>query len=224
MTTPALIFDLDGTLVDTAPDLLGALNDVLQSAGRPPVDLADLRHLVGFGARSMMAEAFKMTSGPAEPEQLDRYMHGFLSHYSAHIADYSRPFPGVEETLDALRDQGARMGVLTNKPHDLTLLLMSKLKLDHYFVSIFGQWRMEYTKPDGRIFADVVREVGGAGTGAVMIGDSVTDVQTARNGGAPVVLLSYGYTPVPARELGADLVVDDFREVPGAVWRLLGTG
>ena len=222
--TPALIFDLDGTLVDTAPDLLGALNEVLAKAGRRPVELADLRHLVGFGARTMMSEAYKMTGGPAEPGQIEGFMDGFLKHYRAHIADGSRPFPGVVETLERFKADGARMGVLTNKPHDLTMLLMSKLKLDRYFAAIFGQGRKPYTKPDPRIFPDVVREVGGTGTGALMIGDSVTDVQTARNGGAPVILLSYGYTPEPASTLGADLVVDDFREVPGAVRRLLGKG
>jgi len=222
--TPALIFDLDGTLVDTAPDLLGSLNAVLRSEGRRPVDLTDLRHLVGFGARVMMAEAFKLTGSAAEPTQIEGLMDTFLSHYEAHIADTSRPFPGVEETLNGLRADGARMGVLTNKPHDLTLLLLSKLKLDHYFVSIFGQGRVPYAKPDPRIFPDVVREVGGAGSGALMIGDSVTDVQTARAGGGKVLLLSYGYTPEPANTLGADAVVDEFRAVPAAVRRLLGTG
>ncbi len=222
--TPALIFDLDGTLVDTAPDLLGALNAVLVNEKRRPVDLDDLRHLVGFGARAMMAEAFKLTGAPADPDRIEGLMDGFLDHYRDHIADASRPFPGVEETLDAFRSNGSRMGVLTNKPHELTLLLLSKLKLDAYFVTIFGQGRMDYTKPDARIFHDVVREVGGPGSGALMIGDSATDVQTARAGGAPVLLLSYGYTPEPAHTLGADAVVDDFMAVPAAVRRLLGIG
>jgi phosphoglycolate phosphatase len=221
--TPALIFDLDGTLVDTAPDLLAALNAVLLTVGRRPVDLADLRHLVGFGARAMLTEAFKMTSGEAEPERLEGMMDTFLAHYRSHIADLSRPYPGVEETLTAFEAAGARMGVLTNKPHDLTLLLIAKLGLDKYFAAIFGQGRMPYTKPDARIFQDVVREVGGVGAGVLMIGDSITDVQTARAVGAPVILLSYGYTPEPARRLGADAVVDDFRDIPAAVRRLLGT-
>jgi phosphoglycolate phosphatase len=224
MTDFALIFDLDGTLVDTAPDLLGALNAVLVKEGRRPAALADMRHLVGFGARTLMVEAFKMTGGPAEPERIEDLRAAFLSHYRDHIADTSRLFPGVEETLDAFRAEGARMGILTNKPQELTVLLMAKLGLDKYFAAIFGQGRMPYTKPDARIFQDVVRETGGTGAGALMIGDSITDVQTARAGRAPVILVSYGYTPVPARTLGADAVVDDFREVPDAVRRLLGTG
>ena len=220
--TPALIFDLDGTLVDTAPDLLDALNVVLTNEGRRSVDHAALRHLVGFGARTLMAEAFKMTGDPADPVRIESLVGAFIAHYRSHIADSSRPYSGVEETLAAYRAQGARMGVLTNKPHELTLLLMSKLGLDKYVAAIFGQGRMPYTKPDARIFQDVVRELGGPGDGALMIGDSITDVQTARAGGAPVILVSYGYTPQPARTLGADAVVDDFREVPAAVRRLLG--
>lgn len=222
--TPALIFDLDGTLVDTAPDLLGALNAVLVHEGRQPVDIDTLRHLVGFGARNLMAEAFKMTGAPVDAERIEGLIDVFLDHYRDHIADGSTIYPGVEDALDTFRAEGARMGILTNKPHDLTLLLLSKLRLDTYFVTIFGQGRMPYTKPDARIFEDVVREVGGPGAGALMIGDSVTDVKTARNGGAPVVLVSYGYTPEPARTLGADDVVDSFHEIPAVVRRLLGKG
>jgi len=220
--TPALVFDLDGTLVDTAPDLLEALNVILAREGRRPVNPTDLRHLVGFGVRTLMAEAFKMTGGPADPGQIDGLKDGFLDYYRAHIADHSQPFPGVEDTLDILRTEGARMGVLTNKPHDLTLLLMSKLKLDTYFVSIFGEGRMPYTKPDARIFQGVVHEIGGAGAGALMIGDSLTDVKTAHNAGAPVILVPYGYTPEPANTLGADAVVATFADIPAAVRRLLG--
>ena len=220
--TAALIFDLDGTLVDTAPDLLNALNTVLANEGRQSVDHAALRHLVGFGARTLMAEAFKMTGDAADPARIESLVGTFIAHYRDHIDDLSRPYPGVEKTLAAFRAEGARMGVLTNKPQELTLLLTSKLGLDKYFAAIFGQGRMPYTKPDARIFQDLVRELGGPGDGALMIGDSITDVQTARAGGAPVILVSYGYTPQPARTLGADAVVDDFREVPAAVRRLLG--
>jgi len=217
--TPALIFDLDGTLVDTAPDLLGALNAVLVDAGQPPVALADMRHLVGFGARALIANALERTGAAGEPQQIDAMKEAFLAYYRGHIAELTRPYPGVEETLAGLKADGARMGVLTNKPHDLTLLLMGKLGLDKYFAAVFGQGRMPYTKPDARIFRDVVEAVGGAG--ALMIGDSITDVLTARAGGAPVVLVSYGYTPEPARTLGADAVVDRFSDVPEAARRLL---
>jgi phosphoglycolate phosphatase len=224
MTAFALIFDLDGTLVDTAPDLLNALNAVLANEGRRPVNHADLRSLVGFGARTLIAQAFKMTGGPIDPARIEGLNDSFVAHYRSHIADSSRAYPGVEETLASFQAEGVRMGVLTNKPHELTVLLMAKLGLDKYFAAIFGQGRMPYTKPDARIFRDVVRETAGADAGALMGGDSITDVQTARAGGAPVILVSYGYTPQPARTLGADAVVDDFRAVPEAVRRILEAG
>jgi len=220
--TPALVFDLDGTLVDTAPDLLGALNVILAGEGRRPVNLIDLRTLVGFGARTLLAEAFKMTGGPADPARLEDLREAFIAHYRDHIADDSRPFPGVVETLEAFKAEGTRMGVLTNKPQELSDLLILKLGLGEYFGAIFGQGRKPYTKPDARIFPDVVEVLGGPGAGALMIGDSVTDVQTARNAGAPVILVPYGYTPEPASTLGADTVVDRFADIPAAVRRLMG--
>jgi phosphoglycolate phosphatase len=215
---PALIFDLDGTLVDTAPDLLAALNHALALEGRPPVNPANLRQLVGHGARVMIAEAFKTAIGPTDPEMAERMLKTFLAFYRDHIADQSRPWAGVVETLEVLKAQGAHMGVLTNKPHDLSVLLLQKLKLDGYFASVFGQGRVPYMKPDPRIFADVVRDCGA--TSGLMIGDSETDVETARAAGAPVILVSFGYTTMPARELGADAVVDHFSEIPEAIARL----
>jgi phosphoglycolate phosphatase len=216
---PALIFDLDGTLVDTAPDLLGALNAILLQEKRPAVNHADLRHLVGFGARTMLAEAFKRTGEPADDTRLPGLIDAYIAHYRKHVAVASRPFPGVEETLAALKAQGARLGVLTNKPQELTDLLLPALKLERYFDAIHGAGRYGYNKPDARVFHHVVDELGGGP--AVMIGDSATDVATARAAAAPVILVSYGYTPEPAATLGADAVVDAFADIPGAVQRVL---
>jgi len=215
-----LIFDLDGTLVDTAPDLLSALNAVLVAEGRRPVDLADLRHLVGHGARAMLAEAFLRTGGGAEPERLPGLIDAFIAHYREHIADESAAFPGVEATLAAWVESGARLGVLTNKPQELALPLLEKLNLSKYFGAIHGAGRFSYNKPDARVFHHVVDELGGGP--ALMVGDSATDVATARAAGVPVILVSYGYTPEPARTLGADAVLDSFADVPDAVRRLLG--
>jgi phosphoglycolate phosphatase len=218
---PALIFDLDGTLVDTAPDLLEALNFALAREGRPPVDPEELRRLVGRGARVLISEAFKMAVGPADPGAAERMFSSFIEHYRDHIADQSRPFPGVVETLEAQKAEGARLGVLTNKPHDLTLKLLDALGLSPLFEAVYGQGRKPYFKPDPRIFEDIVAEMGGRGPGALMIGDSISDVEVARAAGAPVLLVSFGYTPEPARTLGADAVVDDFRDIPATARRLL---
>jgi len=214
----ALIFDLDGTLVDTAPDLLSATNAVLAAEGRPAIDPATLRHMVGFGAQRLIAQAMEATGAPAAPDQMPRLVEIFLAHYRAHLADFSRPFPGVHETLARLKDRGDRLGILTNKPAELTAPLLEHLALKDYFGAIYGAGRKSYSKPDPRIFHDVAGELGGGK--AVMIGDSVTDLQTARAAGAPCILLSYGYTPVAAGELGADLVLDHFSELPLALERL----
>ena len=217
--SPALIFDLDGTLVDTAPDLLGALNAILLQEGRPPVNHADLRHLVGFGARAMMVEAFRMTGAPMDDRRLPTLIDGFIAHYKKHIAVASQPFPGVEDTLAMLKAEGARMGVLTNKPQELTDLLLPAVNLESYFEAIHGAGRYSYNKPDARVFHHVVDELGGGP--ALMIGDSATDVATARAAGTKVILVSYGYTPEPATRLGGDAVVNSFDEIPAAARLLL---
>lgn len=218
MATPALVFDLDGTLVDTAPDLLSALNAVLAAEGHPTVKLADLRHLVGHGVSAMLGKAMAET---ADRDRLSRLIESFIVHYRSHIAAESRPFPGVPETLRELNALGARMGVLTNKPQELTDLLLPALDLADYFHAIHGAGKLEVVKPDARVFHHVIEELGGVGAGAVMIGDSATDVATARAAGVPVILLSYGYTPVPAASLGADRVTDDFTEIPRLMADLL---
>ena len=216
----ALIFDLDGTLVDTAPDLLGATNAVLRSEGRRPVDPATLRHMVGFGARSLITQAFAATGAPAQDASLPELVDRFLVHYRAHIADASVPFAGVEATLEQLAGEDWHLGVLTNKPQEMAELLLKALRFDRFFPVIYGAGRMSYVKPDARIFHDVVRELGAAG--GIMIGDSVTDVATARAARAPVILVSYGYTPEPASTLGGDAVTDDFTRIPDLARELLG--
>lgn len=215
MPAPALIFDLDGTLADTAPDLLGATNAVLAARDRPELDLTSLRHMVGFGARALILQAMEASGAPVTEEDLPPLVEIFLSHYRDHIADGSLLFPGVTETLTALKGQGARLGVLTNKPQDLTDLLLPQLDLHGLFAAVYGAGRKGYTKPDPRIFHDVTSDVGGGP--AVMIGDSITDLNTARAAGVPCILVSYGFTPVPARDLGGDAVIDDFRELPQAL-------
>jgi phosphoglycolate phosphatase len=221
--SPALIFDLDGTLVDTAPDLSAATNGVLLAHGRKTVPPESFRHRVGHGAKALVQKAWAATGTPAGDEELAALVDEFLVYYAKNIAVHSTAFPGVEETLISLKADGFRLGVLTNKPQGMTDLLLPALKLDHYFSAIYGAGRMSYTKPDARIFHDIVRDMGGEGSGAIMIGDSVTDVATARAAGAPVILVSYGYTPEPAHTLGGDALTGDFREIPALARALLKT-
>jgi phosphoglycolate phosphatase len=221
--TPTLIFDLDGTLVDTAPDLLEAANAVLAARDRPAIDPVALHHMIGFGARSLITQAFALTGEEARAEEMPALEAIFLDHYRAHLADFSRPFAGVEDTLARLKEEGVPMAVLTNKPHALAAPLLERLDLSRFFSVVYGAGVRDYVKPDPRIFHDLVDELsGGKGHGGrgVMIGDSVTDLQTARASNVPCVLMSYGYTPVPAASLGADAVLDHFPQLPDTIPRL----
>ncbi len=221
MAAPSIIFDLDGTLVDTAPDLLAALNDVLARAGHRTVVPSELRHLVGHGVRTLFERAFRETGANVSPEQMARYGEEFLVYYRANIARESRPFPRVPETLEFFGRQGASLGVCTNKPHDLSELLLGQLQLTRHFPAIFGAGRKPYSKPDPRHVFDVIDALKGEVTRSVMVGDSPIDVAAARAAGIPVIAMSYGYTPTPVHEIGADAVSDDFAELPALVARLL---
>ncbi len=217
MPSPALIFDLDGTLVDTAPDLLGATNAVMAAQGLPLIPPQTLRHLGGFGARSLIEQAMEAAGQVLAPEELPPLLDIFMAHYRAHIADGSVLFPGVAETLAALKAGGARLAVLTNKPQELADQLLPAIGIRDFFAEVYGAGRMSYVKPDARIFHDVVRDIGGHEGGSVMIGDSITDLRTAQAASAPCILLSYGYTPIPARDLGANIVLDEFAALPDAL-------
>lgn len=220
-TLPALIFDLDGTLVDTAPDLLAAMNAVLAQQGRRRLDPETLRHMVGFGAASLIRQAMAETGDPVLDDQLPKLVGDFVVHYGAHIADESVPFPGVLDTLAELQAQRVPMAVLTNKPQELALPLLEALNMRRFFGAIHGAGRFSYVKPDPRVFHHVVEELAGdPNAPAVMIGDSTTDAKTARAAKAPIILLSYGYTPDPVETLGADAVTGDFRDIPALARRL----
>ena len=220
-TPVAIIFDLDGTLVDTAPDLLAALNAVLTVEGHAPIIPKDLRHLVGHGARAMFEHALLRTGAPVPAAHIMALTDRFLAYYRANIARGSRPFPGVPETLDLLAGQGAGLGICTNKAQDLTELLLCELKLARHFPAVIGGGRTPYSKPDPRHVLEVIAALKGRRDRAVLVGDSPVDVAAARAAEIPVIAMSYGYTPVPAAELGADAVADDFAALPGLIARLV---
>jgi phosphoglycolate phosphatase len=217
----AVIFDLDGTLIDTAPDLLAAVNAVMAAEGRGAIELPTLRHLVGHGARTMLEHALLNTGPAVPPERLAQLVDDFLNHYRGNIAAASVPFPGVVETLEALKAQGAALGICSNKPHDMTELLLGTVGLTHFFGSIHGAGRNAKNKPDAMHLNAVIHELGASRDNSVMVGDSATDVAAARAVGVPVIVMSYGYTPVPPHELGGDAVTEDFRDVPALADRLL---
>jgi phosphoglycolate phosphatase len=213
-------FDLDGTLVDTAPDLIGSLNVVLGEKGLAPVEIADARAVIGRGARVMIERGFDLRGASLSAADLDRLHARFLAHYEEHLADRSRPFPGAEAALDTLAAEGSILVVCTNKPERYSLKLLSVLGLSERFALIAGSDTFAVRKPDpGHLLAAIAGAGGDAGT-AVMVGDSAIDVATARAAKVPVVVLSHGYADLPAAQLGADRVVDGFTRLPAAVAEL----
>jgi phosphoglycolate phosphatase len=216
-----IAFDLDGTLVDTAPDLIGALNLTLLERGLPAVPFEAARVLVGHGARALIARGFALAGQPVEDGELDALTARFITLYRDRIADESVPFPGMTEVLDRLTAAGATLCVCTNKRTELSIALLDALGLTGRFATVFGSDRAPAAKPDPRCFLAAIEAAGGDPSCALMVGDSDNDVLAARGAGAPVVAVSFGYTETPARELGADAVIDHFDQLYDVAVRLL---
>ncbi|WP_316859659.1 phosphoglycolate phosphatase [uncultured Cohaesibacter sp.] len=215
-----ILFDLDGTLVDTAPDLTEALNHVLERNGLASVTVQQVKNLVGLGARISIQRSFASYGVEIADEALDEAHGQFLAHYSANIYKYSVLFPGVETVLKHFKDQGFKLGVCTNKTQHLSEELLEKIGIASYFETICGPNTVPNHKPHpDHIFAAIER-TGGIAEKSVMIGDSQADVDSAKAAGIPVIAMTYGYTATPAHELGANLVLDDFSDIPEALNRL----
>lgn len=212
-----VIFDLDGTLVDTAPDLTAALNAALLRQGRRAVPIDDVRHMVGRGARFLIEKAMAASGPPADAEAVADMVLHFLEHYDANIAVTSRPFERVEAVVRRLAARGHKLGVCTNKPVALSLKLLEELKLRDLFQIILGADSQPYRKPDPRHLLDTIVGLGGRKESAVLVGDSETDVNAARAAGVPVIAVSFGYTETPVHQLGADIVIDHFDDLERAL-------
>jgi phosphoglycolate phosphatase len=212
-----VIFDLDGTLVDSAPDLTAALNHTLAQLSLPGVAEDDVRHMVGHGARKLIERGTAAAGAALDEAGFEAALRVFLDHYAAHVADRTRPFPNVTETLDLLRGRGVRLGVCTNKPQRLSELLLENLGMSRWFGAVLGADAVSEKKPHAGHLTATVDRLGGDLRRTVMVGDSQTDVDTARNAGTPVVAVSFGYSPVPAAALLADRLIDDFSELPEAL-------
>jgi len=204
-----IVFDLDGTLVDTAPDLAAALNHALGVLGRPGVPAADVRHMVGHGARRLL-EAGLGATGTTSPELVEAGVPHFLDHYRANIAVGSRPWPGVERALDALDAAGCRLAICTNKPVALSLALVEALGWTARFHANLGFDSVPLPKPDaGHVLASIAA-AGGIPADSAFVGDSITDVRAARAANVPIVLVSFGFSDVPPASLEADRLIDHY--------------
>jgi len=220
MTAATIVFDLDGTLIDTAPDLVDTLNVVFGREGLPPVPYETARNLIGGGARMMIARGIEAEGRTVAPAELDRLFQDFLAHYSEHIADRSQPFPGLTDALDTMAANGWRFAVCTNKLEYLSVRLLKQLGLAHRFAVICGQDTFAVQKPDPEILRRTIAAAGGTLRNAIMVGDSLTDIRTARAAGIPVIAVDFGYTDRPVSELGPDRIISRFAELPSAVAEL----
>jgi phosphoglycolate phosphatase len=221
MAPRTIVFDLDGTLVDTAPDLIGSLNVLFAREGLAPITLDEGRGMIGGGVRPLIERGLATQGRSRTAAQLDALYADYVAHYAEHIADSSRPFPGVEAALDALAARGSRFAVCTNKLAWLSVRLLDRLGLSRRFVTICGQDTFGVQKPDPEVLRRTVVAAGGDLADTVMVGDSATDIRTARAARVPVVAVDFGYTDVPVTELDPDRVISHFDALPEAVGALV---
>jgi len=216
-----VVFDLDGTLVDTAPDLIDALNYVLNREGLPAVPLHSARNMIGAGARKLIERGLELEGRTAGASDIARLTEDFVAYYAEHIADGSRPFEGLQGALDDLGTRGYRFAVCTNKLEWLSKLLLDRLGLSGRFAAICGADTFGVSKPDPAIFRQTVERAGGDISKALMVGDAGTDVGVARRAGVPVVGVAFGYSDVPMVDLKPDRLINHMHELPEAVEGLM---
>jgi len=222
MFSPLVVFDLDGTLIDTAPDLVDTLNLILAREGLPPVPFATARAMIGGGARMLIERGLAADGRASGREEVDRLYRDFVAHYGEHIADRSQPFPGLEAALDQLADAGWRFAVCTNKLEGLSVRLLDALGLTGRFEAVCGQDTFKVAKPHPDILLNTIGRAGGTPERAIMVGDSANDIDAARAAGVPVIAVDFGYTEVPVTRLGPDRIIDGFPKLPAAVFELTG--
>jgi phosphoglycolate phosphatase len=216
-----VVFDLDGTLVDTAPDLISALNFVLDREGLPPVPLESARTMIGAGARRLIERGLEQDGRSDSPQDITRLTDDFIEYYAAHIADASRPFDGLESALDDLQANGYRFAVCTNKLEWLSKLLLDRLGLSARFAAICGADTFGISKPDPAILQQTVARAGGQLSTTIMVGDAGPDIGVARRAGIPVIGVEFGYTDVPIVDLKPDRLIGHMSELPAAVESLI---
>lgn len=212
-----VIFDLDGTLVDTAPDLIAAANHALSDIGLDPVPGHILAPAIALGARYMIMDGLKHTGRNLPDDEVDRLLSLFLEHYLAHISNASRPYPGAVTCLETLRAQGARLGVCTNKRSHLSKALVSELGLDRLLDTVVGRDSVAKSKPHPDHLLETIRQAGGSAQRAIMVGDTAVDVATARAAGVPVIGVTFGYSDTAMADLKPDIVISHYDQLLPAI-------
>jgi phosphoglycolate phosphatase len=221
MIAPTIVYDLDGTLADTAEDLVATLNWLLACDGLKPVKVEDAGSLVGAGARALIKNGFAASGKSPDPARLETLFADYLEYYNAHIVERTRLYPGVDEALASLARAGFLQAVCTNKIESSAKLLIERLGVAARFAFICGQDTFGLGKPDPMPLLKTIAASGGASDRAIMVGDSITDIRTARAAGLPVIAVDFGYSDAPVAELGPDRVISHFDQLAGACAELL---
>jgi phosphoglycolate phosphatase len=224
LSHPLLVFDLDGTLAETAPDLVSTLNMLLMREGFPRVPYEAARNLVGGGARALIERGIAHSGGSLPAAKIDALFEDFLAHYDAHICDHTSLFPGVTAALDRFEEAGWRFAVCTNKIEYSSRLLLEALGIAGRFSAICGKDTFSISKPDGRALLMAIEKAGGRADRTIMVGDSKTDIETARNAKIPVVAVDFGYTDLPVESYEPDRVISHFDELWEAADSLVKNG
>ena len=220
-SAPIVAFDLDGTLADTAPDLIMTLNAILAQEGLPPLPLERARNLIGAGARALIERGFEFAGQELARGRLDELYRDFLAIYADNLCLETRLYPGVIESLDRLEADGFRLAVCTNKVERHSVLLLEALGIADRFAAICGRDTFPHIKPDPRHLTLTIDRAGGDRRQAVMVGDSRTDIVTAKAAGVPVVAVTFGYTDTPVRAMNPDRAIDRFEQLFEAVQDLV---
>src|SRR5215475_3892994 len=221
MPAPTIVFDLDGTLIDTAPDLVQTLNVIFAREGLAPLTFEAGRNFVGGGAKAMIIRALEAERRVFPPARIERMFEEFIAHYRDHVAERSRSFPGLADALDALAARNCSLAVCTNKLEHLSVLLLDRFGLADRFVAICGRDTFGVQKPDPEILRRTVAAAGGTMDKAIMVGDSITDIHTARAARIPVIAVEFGYSERPVTEFAPDRTIGHFVQLPASIAAIL---
>ncbi|SDQ93539.1 HAD-IA family hydrolase [Pseudovibrio sp. Tun.PSC04-5.I4] len=220
MTTPVLVFDLDGTLLETIGDLTASMNHVLVGAGFEAIEPEKVRKMVGAGVKSLLSRGLEANKVEATEEILQPLLVKFIRHYETHIADHTFAFPEALETVARLRAAGWKTAICTNKLEKLAKPLVKAMEMDQLFDAVVGGDTFSKNKPDAMPVFGAIDIAGGARAGSIFVGDSNADITAARNAGLPVIAVDFGYTDTPVRELGPDVVISHYNQLEAAIKEL----
>lgn len=215
-----IAFDLDGTLVDTAPDLMRSVGLLLQRKNLAPVADTELRPLISYGSRVMLKHAYKVLGVSVPPEKFEAWWHEYLDIYANNISVASRPFAGLVPVLDRLKGRGVTVAVCTNKTEAMSRRLLADLGLLDRFAALAGRDTFAFCKPDPRHLTETIARAGGDVARALMVGDSDVDIDTARAARIPVIGVTFGYCHVPVTTFAPDAVISHYDEFDGVLHRL----